>query len=147
MERETVDVYTCIGRMLQHVCPKGLQRVRYDGVQATKTFTKIKGLIQEALATVKGIVKGAIKIIASLTYRHRYQHSSGRDPLRCPHCHSDLGVWRIWHPTYGVIHDELEAIRRGKYASQAPRADPARSPGRTLRATSAGIPLPLSGLQ
>ena len=146
MERETVDVYTCIGRMLQHVCPKGLQRVRYDGVQATKTFTKITGLIQEALATVKGIVKGAIKIIASLTSRHRYQHSSGRDPLRCPHCHSDLGVWRIWHPTYGVIHDELEAIRRGQYASQATRAGPAGSPRRTLWPAAGGVSLSLFSL-
>jgi hypothetical protein len=32
-------------------------------VQATKTFAKIKGLIQEALAKGEGIVKGAIKII------------------------------------------------------------------------------------
>jgi hypothetical protein len=147
VERETVDVYTFIGRMIQHVFPKGFQRVRYYGVQATKTFEKIKYMIQEALATVKGIVKGAIKIIAPMTYRQRYRQSTGRDPLRCPHCHSDMGVWRIWHPTYGVIHDELEAIRRGKYASQAPRADPARSPGRTLRATSGGIPLLLSGLR
>jgi hypothetical protein len=28
VERETVDVYTFIGRMVQHVCPKGFQRVR-----------------------------------------------------------------------------------------------------------------------
>ena len=128
VERETVEVYTFIGRMVQHVFPKGFQRIRYYGVQATKTFAKLKGLIQEALAKVKGIVKGAIKIIAPLTYRQRYQQSTGRDPLRCPHCHSDMGVWRIWHPTYGVIHDELEAIRRGKYASQAPRAAPTRKP-------------------
>ncbi len=147
VERETVEVYTFIGRMIQHVFPKGFQRVRYYGVQATKTFEKIKYMIQEALATVKDIVKGAVKIIAPMTYRQRYRQSTGRDPLRCPHCHSDMGVWRIWHPTYGVIHDELEAIRRGKSASQAPRADPARSPGRTLRATSGGIPLSLSGLR
>ena len=132
VERETVEVYTFIGRMVQHVFPKGFQRVRYYGVQATKTFAKLKGLIQEALAKVKGIVKGAIKIIAPLTYRQRYQQSSGRDPLRCPHCQSAMDVWRIWHPTYGVIHDELEAMRRGKYASQAPRADPATKPGRTV---------------
>lgn len=132
VERETVDVYTFIGRMVQHVFPKGFQRVRYYGVQATTTFAKLKGLIQEALAKVKGIVKGAIKIIAPLTYRQRYQQSSGRDPLRCPHCQSAMDVWRIWHPTYGVIHDELEAMRRGKYASQAPRADPATKPGRTV---------------
>jgi hypothetical protein len=99
VERETVEVYTFIGRMIQPVFPKGFQRVRYDGVQATKTFEKIQYMLQEALATVKGIVKGAIKIIAPMTYRQRYRQSTGRDPLRCPHCHSDMGVWRIWHPT------------------------------------------------
>jgi Putative transposase/Transposase zinc-binding domain len=146
VERETVDVYTFIGRMVQHVFPKGFQRVRYYGVQATKTFAKIKSLIQEALAKVQGIVKGAIKIIAPLTYRQRYQQSTRRDPLRCPHCHSEMGVWRIWHPTYGVIYDELEAIRGGKYASQAPRAAPAGSPGRTVWPAAGGIPLSLPGV-
>ena len=41
-EHETVDVLTLIGRMVQHVVPKGFQRVRYYGVQATKTFAKLK---------------------------------------------------------------------------------------------------------
>ena len=104
--------------------PKGFKRIRSYGVQATKTFAKIKGLIQEALAKVKGIVKGAIKIIAPMTYRQRYQRSTGRDPLRCPSCQRDMEVWRIWHPTYGVIHDEGEVIKRGTYASTAQRAGP-----------------------
>jgi hypothetical protein len=50
VEWERVDVYTFIGRMVQHVFPKGFQRIRYYGVQATKTFATLKGLIQEALA-------------------------------------------------------------------------------------------------
>jgi hypothetical protein len=147
VERETVEVSTCIGRMVQHVCPKGFKRIRYDGVEATKTFAKLKGLIQEALAKVQGIVKGAIKIIAAKSYRERYQASTGRDPLICPHCKAERGIWKIWHPKYGVIADELEAMRRGKYASQAPRADPAGRPGCPLRATSGGVPLSLSGLR
>jgi hypothetical protein len=147
VERETVAVYTFIGRMVQHVFPKGFQRVRYYGVQATKTFAKMKHLIHEALAKVKGIIKGAIKIIAPMTYRQRYRQSPGRDPLRCPRCHSVMGLWRIWHPTYGVIHDELKAIKRGKYASQAPRADPAGSPGRTFWPAAGGVSLSLPGLR
>jgi len=147
VERETVAVYTFIGRMVQHVFPKGLQRIRYYGVQATKTFAKLQGLIQEALAKIKGLVKGAIRIIAPLTYRQRYQQSTGRDPLRCPHCHAEMGVWKIWHPKYGVIYDELEAIERGKYASQTPRAAPIGSAGRTLRPAAGGVPLSLPGLQ
>jgi hypothetical protein len=147
VERETVAVYTFIGRMIQHVFPKGFQRIRYYGVQATKTFARLKGMIQEALAKVKGMIKGAIKVIAPITYRQRYQQSTGRDPLSCPHCQSVMGVWRIWHPQYGVIHDELTVIRRGKYASPAPRADPAGRRGHPLRAPSGGIPLSLFSLQ
>jgi len=147
VERETVDVYTFIGRMVQHVFPKGFKRIRYYGVQATKTFARLKGLIQEALAKVKGIVKGAIKIIAPLTYRQRYRQSTGRDPLICPYCQRDMALWRIWHPTYGVIHDELEAMRRGKYASQETRAAPKGGVGRALWAASNRIPLSLFGMR
>ncbi len=113
-----------IGRMVQHTMPKGFKRIRYDGVQATKTFAKVKVLIREALAKIEGVVKGAVKIMARLTYRQRYAQSTGRDPLICPHCRGEMGVWRIWHPTYGVIHDEGEVIKRGTYASPAQRAGP-----------------------
>ena len=104
--------------------PKGFKRIRYYGVQATKTFAKVKVVIQAALAKVEGVVKGAVKIIARLTYRQRYAQSTGRDPFRCPHCGEEMEVWRIWHPTYGVIYDEGEVIKRGTYASTAQRSGP-----------------------
>ena len=124
VEHATIEVATFIGRMGQHTVPKGVKRMRYYGVQATKTFAKVKVVIQAALAKVEGIVKGAVQIIARLTYRQRYEQSTGRDPLVCPHCQHEMGVWRIWHPTYGVIYDEGEVIKRGTYASTAPRAGP-----------------------
>jgi len=124
VDHETVGVETFIGRMIQHTMPKGCKRIRYDGVQATKTFAKVKGVMQAALAKVEGVVKGAVKIIARLTYRQRYEQSTGRDPLRCPHCQGEMEVWRIWHPTYGVIYDEGEVIKRGTYAASVPRAGP-----------------------
>jgi len=124
MEHETVPVTTFIGRMGQHALPKGFKRIRYYGVQATKTFAKVKEAMRAALAKVEGVVKGAVQIIARLTYRQRYAQSTGRDPCICPHCGHEMGVWRIWHPTYGVIHDEGEVIKRGTYASSAQRAGP-----------------------
>jgi hypothetical protein len=124
VEHATVDVDTFIGRMVQHTMPKGFKRIRYYGVQATKTFAMVKVAIQAALAKVEGMVKGAVKILTRLTYRQRYEHSTGRDPLICPHCQQEMGVWRIWHPTYGVIYDEGEVIKRGTYTSIAPRAGP-----------------------
>jgi hypothetical protein len=123
-EHETVDVMTFIGRMIQHTMPKGCKRIRYYGVQATKTFAKVKEVIQAALAKVEGVVKGAVKIIARLTYRERYEKSTGRDPLLCPHCRSEMGLWRIWHPAYGVVYDEGERIERGTYESSVQRSGP-----------------------
>ena len=113
---ETVAVATCIGRMVQHTRPKGFTRMRYDGVPATKTFAKVKVLIQEALAKGEGVVKGAITSMARLTYRQRYEQSTGRDPWRCPHCGGAMGGGHIGHPTYGVIYNEGEVIKRGTYA-------------------------------
>ena len=58
MEYETVAVETFIGRMVQHTMPKGFKRIRYYGVQATKTFAKVKVMIQVALAKVEEVVQG-----------------------------------------------------------------------------------------
>jgi len=124
VEHETVDVDTFIGRMVQHTMPKGFKRIRYYGVQASKTFAKVKMVIQTALAKVEGVVQGAVQIIARLTYRQRYEKSTGRDPFMCPHCRGEMGVWRMWHPTYGVIYDEGEVIKRGTYTSTVQRAGP-----------------------
>src|SRR5262249_28068274 len=108
----------------QHTMPKGFKRIRYYGVQATKTFAKVKVVIQAALAKVEGVVRGAVQIIARLTYRQRYEQSTGRDPLICPHCRRPMGGWRIWHPTYGVIYDEGAVIKRGTYAGTTQQARP-----------------------
>jgi len=80
VERETVEGYPFIGRRGQHGLPTGFQRVRDDGVQATKTFAQLTGLMQEALAQVQGLGKGALKIIAPMTSRARYPQRTGRDP-------------------------------------------------------------------
>ena len=124
VEQATVGVETCRGRLLQPTRPKGCKRIRYDGVQAAKTFAKVKGMIQAALTKVEGVVKGAVQIIARLTYRERYEQSTGRDPLRCPHGQGAMEVWRLGHPTYGVIYDEGQVIKRGTYTFSTQRAGP-----------------------
>ena len=121
VEQESVDVHRFIGRMVQHIVPKGFKRVRYYGVQAAKSFAKLKPVIQAALAQVQHVVRGAVKIIAPMTYRQRYHHSTGRDPLRCPHCQGEMSLWRMWHPKYGVIYDEAKRIERGDYEKRRER--------------------------
>lgn len=123
-ERETVDVKTCIGRMIQHTMPKGFKRIRYDGVQATKTCAKVKVAMQAALAKGEEVVTGAVTIIARLRYRQRYAKSTGRDPLICSHCGGEMGLWRMWHPRYGVMYDEAQVIKRGTYGANVQQSGP-----------------------
>jgi hypothetical protein len=42
VERETVDVYTFIGRMVQHVFPTGFQRVRYYGGKPPRRLRSLR---------------------------------------------------------------------------------------------------------
>jgi hypothetical protein len=147
VEKETVDVYTFMGRMIQHVLPKGFQRIRYYGVQATKTFEKVKGIIQEALAKVKRAVHGAVKIIAPKNYRERYQESTGKDPFICPRCGEEMSIWEIWHPKYGTIYSELEEMRKGKYEAKAKEAiAAANSGGGAIRSSPQRVQLSLFGM-
>jgi len=112
-EHDTVEVHTWRGRMVPHTRPQGFQRLRDDGVPATRTLAKVKALRREAVAKGEGVVKGAVQRIARLTSRQRYEQSTGRDPWRCPHGQSPRDGWRLWHPTYGVSDDEGEVSKRG----------------------------------
>jgi hypothetical protein len=47
-------------------------------------------------------------------YRERVLASTGRDPLRCTRCGGEMLLWQVWHPRYGVVYDELQAIKRGR---------------------------------
>lgn len=117
-EIETVPVLTFIGRMVQHILPKGFQRVRYYGLQATKTFDKLKELISKALLRIGRVVRGTYRKIVRKKYGERYHDGCGKDPFICSRCGAEMVLWKIWHPKYGVIYDELEEMKRGKYGAR-----------------------------
>ena len=59
----TVDALTFIGRMVQHIMPKGFQRIRYYGLQATKTFKKWAEGIRDGLRKAGRVIKGAYEVV------------------------------------------------------------------------------------
>jgi hypothetical protein len=141
----TVDVMTFIGRMVQHILPKGFQRIRYYGLQAITTAKKWKKAITEALQRVGCSVKGSYEIVALKKYRERYRDIAGRDPLICRKCGSGMDLARVWHPKYGTVFDESEELKAGKYGKAIDRDDPAAGRDRhPLRPAAEGVPLPLS---
>ena len=138
----TVDVLTFIGRMVQHILPKGFQRIRNYGLQATKTFKKWVEVIKQGLRKVGRAIKGAYEVVASKGYRERYKEMSGRDPLICRCCGREMYLWKIWHPKYGTIYDEWENLKAEKYEQLVKEGDTGGG-GYSLWSPAGGVQLPL----
>jgi len=139
---ETVEVDVFIGRMVQHIMPKGFQRVRYYGLQATKTFKKWSGVIGKGIRALEREVKGTYQIVKSKKYRERYMEISSQDPFLCRYCGYEMVLWKIWHPKYGDIYDEYENLKAGKYAPLLEQGD-CGGGGCAVRSSSGAIQLSL----
>ena len=108
---ETVSRETFIGRMVQHILPKGFQRIRYYGLQATCRLKKVREQIAVALQGAAQLVLPLAALVKRSTYRERMKATLGRDPQVCPKCGVELWLWKIWHPKYGVLYDAGEQWR------------------------------------
>jgi hypothetical protein len=112
----TLDREQFIGRMVQTILPKGFQRVRIYGLQATCKLKKVRLRLQTALQKlVQGVLGWVENIVGQLSYQERMKRAYGLDPLRCVQCGAELWLWYVWHPDFGVIYDELAQLRSGKY--------------------------------
>ena len=114
---EEVDALIFIGRMVQHILPKGFQRIRYYGLHATSKASimreKLKGLLDD---TPTKPVTGTYRVTG---YRERIKKSFGTDPLLCPKCGDEMELEGIWHPEYGWIVDNRDTL----FAEEVPVYD------------------------
>jgi len=106
--KEEIDVLTFIGRMIQHILPKGFQRIRYYGLHATahasRIREKLKGLLDD---TPSQSIPGTYRVTG---YRGRIKESFGVDPLLCPKCGDEMEFEGIWHPEYGWIVNNWDSF-------------------------------------
>lgn len=137
---EEVDVFTFIGRMVQHIMPKWFQRVRYFGLEATKSFKKWARAVREGVEKIGRVVKGAYQIVRSKKYRQRYKEIGGQDPMICRYCGCEMELWKVWHPKYGLIYDEYASIKDGRYEEAS---EPKRGSRCSVRPSTRRIQLSL----
>lgn len=105
---EEIAALTFIGRMVQHILPKGFQRIRYYGLHAARKAAtvreKLKGLLDNNTGQESS---GTYRVTG---YRERIKKSFGVDPLLCPKCGNEMEFEGIWHPEYGWIVDNRDAL-------------------------------------
>ncbi len=107
-ELADVDVLTFIGRMVQHILPKGFKAVRYYGLHATCKVKKVAEKLKEIFKSVGEKVAGLFK---KKTYRERIEEMTGEDPLICANCDEEMILWQIWVPEYGTIYSAYEEMK------------------------------------
>ncbi len=120
---EEVDVFQFIGRMVQHILPKGMQRVRYYGLHAAAVYRKICKKLRAILPADAAQCKETFTI-GRKGYRQRVVETTAKDPFLCSRCGGELILWKIWHPSYGVIYDEEERLKSGQYERTQRGRDP-----------------------
>ena len=120
---EEVDVFSFIGRMVQHILPKGMQRIRYYGLHASAVYQKIRKKLRAILPSDAAQCRETFAI-ARKDYRQRVIETSSKDPFICSRCGGELILWKIWHPSYGVIYDEEERLKSGYYERDQRGRDP-----------------------
>ena len=104
---EEITALEFIGRMVQHILPKGFQRIRHYGLHATCKASKIREQLKEILKVVEQPESKETYQIEGNRYRDRIKSSFGVDPLRCPKCDEEMELEGIWHPDYGWIVDKF----------------------------------------
>lgn len=124
-QEEMIPALEFIGRMVQHILPKGFHRIRYYGLHATCKAKKVRVVLQQLLVALGRLITGTYRIVTRKNYQERVRASTGQDPLRCGRCGRGMMLWKIWHPRYGVVYDELHEIKRGRYGPRGvvPRED------------------------
>jgi len=68
---------TFIGRMVQHILPKGFHRIRYYGLQP-RAKLEGEGGAHPLMVALGRLIKGTYRITARQTYRERVLASTGR---------------------------------------------------------------------
>src|SRR2546427_4710555 len=101
--------------MVPHMLPKGLHRIRYDGLHATCKAKKVKGVLTALMVALGRLIKGTYRIAVQKTYRTRVLASTGRDPLRCTRCGGGMGVWKGWDPRFRAGSWETPEDKRGPF--------------------------------
>ena len=120
---EEVDVFTFMGRMVQHILPKGMKRIRYFGLHATAVYQKMRKRLRSILPTDAAQCRETFTVNRK-DYRQRVIETSSKDPFVCSRCGGELILWKIWHPSYGVIYDEEERLKSGYYERHQRGRDP-----------------------
>lgn len=105
IEHLSLPVLRFIGRMIQHILPKGFQRIRYYGLHGNVRYAKIRETIAKIMPNNTPSDPCGFRVLPRKSFVQLFLETFGRNPLRCPRCGDQMELELINHPKYGIIKD------------------------------------------
>lgn len=105
VQHQTLPVLQFIGRMVQHILPKGFQRIRYYGLHSNGRYEKVRQQLDQILPARMPVDPRGYRILPAPPFAQRFFQSFGRDPLICPKCGNPMEPELIVHPSHGIIRE------------------------------------------
>jgi len=111
--RVTMNVLEFIGKITQHIVPKGFKTVRRYGI-----YSRRRNKISKEIVYLYNFIKqmSIDKLLRDKkqeaekkkTWKERIIDNFGRNPIQCKRCGIEKILWKIWHKDYGIIYDIRE---------------------------------------
>jgi len=128
IEHETLPVLRFIGRMVQHILPKGFHRIRYYGLHGNVRYKKMREQLADIIPAKMPEDPNGYRVLPPKPFQQRFFDSFGKDPLVCPKCHNEMSLELISHPKYGTIK-EYKLFQETVVEQSYDRSDDGHVPG------------------
>ena len=130
IEHTTLPSLRFLGRMVQHILPKGFQRIRYYGFHANVRYADMRETIAEILPVTQPPDPRGFRVLPRKPFAKLFSETFDKDPLLCPKCREPMDLELISHPKYGVIKDFTDELFTEIFDERPTRQH--EFPGRTL---------------
>lgn len=110
IEHATLAVLRFIGRMVQHILPKGFHRIRYYGLHGNVRYAKVRETIAGLLPARTPPDPRGFRVLPRKPFRQLFFETFGQDPLLCPRCGEPMELELIEHPEYGIIKNFFDSL-------------------------------------
>jgi len=107
IEHETLPALQFIGRMAQHILPKGFQRIRYYGLHGNVRYQKMREYLADIIPPETPDDPRGYRVLGPKPFAQRFFESFGKDPLLYPKCDDKMFLELIYHPKYGTTKEFL----------------------------------------
>jgi hypothetical protein len=105
IEHVTLPVLRFMGRMVQHILPKGFQRIRYFGLHSNPRYQQIREQLTTVLPGGGSSDPRGCRVLPRPQFAQLFLDTFGQEPLLCPRCGTPMDWEYLCHPKYGILKE------------------------------------------